>query len=165
MIRLALTVVAAGLALALPASSPARAPSLPPSISPSPQFVADALCVHAGRTFTPGWVRGSPAVYALFGRVYRLRHPDYDDVVSGPAPNGEANWSDAGSFGGGMQFMVGTWNRAADLSGGILPHVRYTAEIGNRPVWEQVLAAWLIVRQDGGSWGEWPNTSRSCGLR
>jgi hypothetical protein len=54
---------------------------------------------------------------------------------------------------GGMQFMDGTWQRvggrgrASDASPG-----------------EQIFRAFLIWKQDGGSWREWPRTSRACGL-
>jgi hypothetical protein len=69
------------------------------------------------------------------------------------------------SYGGGMQFTLGTWNRAADLSHGRVPHARSNAEIAKQPARVQLLAAYLIVQQDGGSWREWPQTSRACGWR
>lgn len=58
-------------------------------------------------------------------------------------------------YANGFQFMLGTWIRAG----------------GSASTWvtaspaEQLYRAYVIWRQDGGSWREWPNTSRACGLR
>jgi hypothetical protein len=63
-----------------------------------------------------------------------------------------------------MSFTVGTWNRAARLSRSV-PFVSSTYAIAAQPPRLQLLATWLIVRQDRGSWHEWPETARACGLR
>lgn len=58
-------------------------------------------------------------------------------------------------YANGFQFMLGTWIRAG----------------GSAATWisaspkEQLYRAYVIWKQDGGSWREWPNTSRACGLR
>lgn len=89
------------------------------------------------------------------------------DVPDGLAGgSGEGSWTNANSsYGGGLQFMLGTWNRAADLSGGVVPRAASHSGIATQRVETQIYAAWMIVAQDGGSWREWPNTSRACGLR
>lgn len=51
--------------------------------------------------------------------------------------------------------MLGTWERAGGAA---------TSWVTAPPA-EQFYRAWIIWRQDGGSWREWPNTSRACGLR
>jgi hypothetical protein len=81
------------------------------------------------------------------------------------AGNGEAAWSTVNAYGGGMQMLVSTYNRAAAMSHGRLSAVRSNAEIAGLPAAAQIYAAYLIVQQDHGSWREWPNTSRACGLR
>lgn len=65
------------------------------------------------------------------------------------------NWRAAtgNGFFGGFQFMLGTWHR---VGGHGYPHLASPNE--------QYFRTWLIWRQDGGSWREWPNTSRACGL-
>lgn len=79
--------------------------------------------------------------------------------------NGEAEWNKVNSYGGGMQFVVSTWNRAVRLSGGLVPYASSQSAIAAQPAGTQILAAFFIVRDDRWSWSEWPNTSRACGLR
>lgn len=57
----------------------------------------------------------------------------------------------------GMQFAQSTWQRANGL---LHSHVRATTN--NATV--IIRHAYVIVRQDGGSWREWPNSARECGL-
>lgn len=57
-------------------------------------------------------------------------------------------------YAGGFQFMLGTWMRA-----GGSPSTWFTATPR-----EQFYRAYMIWKQDGGSWREWPNTSRMCGV-
>lgn len=66
----------------------------------------------------------------------------------------EGSWSDTGDpYWGGMQFALSTWHRAG---GSGLP--------SNASPKEQIYRAYQIWKQDGGSWREWPNTARMCGL-
>jgi hypothetical protein len=79
---------------------------------------------------------------------------------------GEGGWNanTGNGFGGGLQFMVGTWNHAASLSHGLLRHVKYTSQIAAMPPMAQIYAAYLIVVVERSGWGQWPNTARRCGL-
>ena len=57
----------------------------------------------------------------------------------------------------GLQFDKGTWQRAnALLHSHVDPHTGNVRAI--------ILHAYAIVREDGGSWREWPNSARMCGL-
>lgn len=127
-------------------------------------FVPQALCVHSGWHWSSTRPhRGAPAEYRLAGRWW-FRTWDVPDGYAGGS--GEGAWTDvSGSYGGGLQFTLGTYNRAADLSGGRLPRAGSNAAIAGLSVESQIFAAFLIVTQDGGSWREWPQTSRACGLR
>jgi len=60
-------------------------------------------------------------------------------------------------YAGGMQFTLGTFNEA----GG---HAASLYEVSRRSPAEQLYRAYVIVRKRG-HWGDWPNTSRVCGLR
>jgi hypothetical protein len=62
-------------------------------------------------------------------------------------------------YAGGFQFMLSTYNRVGGRDAGSLSDL--ASHIPN----EQYFHAWLVWKQDGGSWREWPNTSRACGLR
>lgn len=125
-------------------------------VQPPVRFVEAALCVHSGAYFmTHG--RGRPD-YVLFRHGYWR---------SGDAPgNGEGGWAEVdGPYGGGLQFTLGTWNRAAAMSHHRVPHASSTSVIAAQSAATQILAAWYVVESDGGSWREWPVTSRACGLR
>lgn len=76
----------------------------------------------------------------------------------------EGSWTaDTGNgYGGGFQFLVSTWNRAPRLDGRI-PFASSTSAIARLSPYVQTLAAFVIWRQDGGSWREW-GTARKCGL-
>lgn len=127
-------------------------------------FVPQALCVHSGWQWSsrrPS--RGAHAEYRLAGRWW-FRTADVPDGYAGGS--GEGGWGNvSGSYGGGMQFTLGTYNRAAGLSRGRLPYASSNAGIAALTPEQQMYAAYLIVEQDGGSWSEWPQTSRACGLR
>lgn len=126
-------------------------------------FVPQALCVHSGWHWSSArpFRRARPE-YRLAGRWW-FRTSDVPDAIAGGS--GEGSWGDASStYGGGLQFMLGTWNRAALLSHGLLPVVGSTAGIAQQSPAAQMYAAFLIVQQDRWSWGEWPQTSRACGL-
>ncbi|HUO69414.1 MAG TPA: hypothetical protein VMU39_01450 [Solirubrobacteraceae bacterium] len=119
-------------------------------------FVPQALCVHSGWRYSSQ--RPTPHArpeYRLAGRWW------WRTVRVG---SGEAAWDEVNAYGGGMQMLVSTFNRAAALSHGRLRAARSNADIASRSAGEQVYAAFLIVRADG-DWREWPNTSRACGLR
>lgn len=116
--------------------------------------------MHSGWHYTRQ--RGSgPPDYILWQHGY-WRTWDVPDSTSGGS--GEGGWTTVNSYGGGMQFTLGTWNRAAALSHGLVPFASSGSAIALQPPGVQILAAWLIVTQDSGSWREWPNTSRACGL-
>lgn len=60
-------------------------------------------------------------------------------------------------YGGGLQFLVSTWNRAGGAERTVYEIARTTPRV-------QLYRAWLVWKRDGGSWREWPNTARACGL-
>ena len=65
----------------------------------------------------------------------------------------EGSWADTGDpYWGGLQFADSTWARA----GG-------SGHASDHSVNEQIYRAYVIYRQDGGSWSEWPNTAKMCG--
>lgn len=128
-------------------------------------FVPEALCVHSGWHWAPARSRAQRrrAEYFLAGRAW-IKSWDVPDSIAGGS--GEGGWNaTGGGYGGGLQFTLGTWNRAASLSGGRVSYAASESGIAAQPPAEQMYAALMIVRQDGGSWSEWPNTSRACGLR
>lgn len=133
-------------------------------LQPPVSFVLNGLCIHAGRHFTAARQRGRPE-YLLWGHGYWFAH-SYDDMPAGYTGNqGEGPWPGVvgGLYGGGLSFMVGTWNRAAALSRGAVPYVRSSYGIASQSVATQLYAMWLIVQQDGGSFREWPQTGPACG--
>jgi hypothetical protein len=58
---------------------------------------------------------------------------------------------------GGMQFLLSTWYRAGGSGGSLWAAARSSPR-------EQLYRAWKVWLQDGGSWREWPTTSRICGV-
>jgi len=155
---------AAAVAAAYLSTAPSSQAQSPKQFVPPPSLVAQALCIHAGVLFqtTRAW-KGEPVSYVLWRRAYFRSHR-YDDVTSGPGPNGEGGWNTltAASLGyaGGMSFTLGTYNRAADLLG--LPHARDLAAVAAASPADQIAHA-VAIRQQDGDWSEWPSTSRSCG--
>lgn len=161
------------LLLALTVTSVASARAKPPRWPVPVGFMEEALCVHSGWHYQAA--RTWPERRAL-GRRYH-HGPDYwqgpvafyrtTDVPDGiRGGSGEGAWNNVNSlYGGGLQFMLGTYNRAAGLAKGKLPYAASKADISRLPAAAQVYAAFMIWRQDGGSWREWPETSRACGLR
>jgi hypothetical protein len=61
------------------------------------------------------------------------------------------------TYGGGMQFMLATFN---GVGGG----ASSLSDIAGRPPREQLYRAWLVYLRDGHSWREWGTAGR-CGLR
>jgi hypothetical protein len=57
-------------------------------------------------------------------------------------------------YANGFQFTLATWRRVGGLT-------RTWVSAAPR---EQFWRAWLVYRQDGRSWREWPSSSRACGL-
>ena len=118
-------------------------------------FYLQALCVHDGWHYKRAW---SPwekrhSTYR-FGSFFFRRTWDVPDTIAGGSGEGSWHVSDP-PYANGFQFMLGTWERAG----------------GSSSTWqsatprEQVYRAWrIVVGQDGGSWREWPQTSRACGL-
>lgn len=124
---------------------------------PPPAVVADVLCIHSG------WHYTSRRPFVGARPEYVLWHHGYWRT-SWTGGWGEAGWRTVNSYGGGLQFTLGTWNGAAALSHGRVPHVRATAVIAALPPSTQILAAWFAWRVRG-DWGDWPNTAKACGLR
>jgi hypothetical protein len=149
---------------AVKAAQPAEAERSIGSAEPPAWFVSQALCVHSGWHWRPARTRAERrrGEYWLSGKVF-IRLDDVPDGIAGGS--GEAAWNEVNSYGGGMQFTIGTWNRAAGLSRGAVPYASATSAIATMPARVQIFAAYLIVRSDGGSWREWPQTSRACGYR
>jgi hypothetical protein len=87
---------------------------------------------------------------------------DVPDSLAGGS--GEGGWSTVNSYGGGLQFTLGTWNMAARASAGMVPYASSGATIAALPARVQILAAFFVVSRRG-SWADWPQTSRACGLR
>lgn len=139
------------------------APTARSGTFPPPSFVESALCVHAGWHYTSHRVRGVKPEYVLWGHGY-WRTWDVPDRESGGSGEGAWTATSNPSYGGGMSFMVGTWNRAAHRARGV-PVVASTYAIAQQPPRVQLLATFAIVTQDRGSWSEWPQTSWACGLR
>lgn len=108
----------------------------------SHHFIADAMCVH------DGWHHAARP--PLYPRTW-----DVPNSIRGGT--GEASWHDDGSpYYNGFQFAASTWRRA-----GGSPSTLVWASPA-----EQLYRVYVIVmRQDHGSWSEWPWTARACGLR
>lgn len=119
--------------------------------------VEAALCIHSGWHYTHRWVRGERADYFLWGHAY-WRTYDVPDYLAGGSGEGEWGGVVGSLYGGGLSFTVGTWNRAG------APYARSTYDIARASPKEQIRRLLVIVRQDGGSYREWPQTSRACGL-
>lgn len=130
--------------------------------APPTWFVEQALCVHSGWHYTSHRIRGRAPEYVLWQHGY-WRTWDVPDSIAGGS--GEGGWRTVNGYGGGLQFTLGTWNRAAAMSAGAVPFAMSQSSIAAQPPATQIYAAFLIVRQDGWSWREWPNTSRACGLQ
>lgn len=150
-------------ALVLTASANAQATPPAPPPGPPVSAVLNELCVHAGWHYTSIRQAGRSPDYVLWGHGYWHTY-DVPDYVAGGS--GEGGWTATSnpSYGGGLSFMVGTWNRAAGLSHGVVPYVSSTYGIAGQPPRVQLLAMWLIVQQDHGGYGEWPQTSVACGI-
>jgi len=167
-----LTLLLVSLLLLILAQAAAARPK-PPRWQVPVSFMEAALCVHSGWHYEAA--RTWPERRALGrryghgpdywqGKVAFYRTVDVPDSIRGGS--GEGAWDNVnGLYGGGLQFMLGTWNRAAGLARGKLRYARSRADISRMSWAEQVYGAFMIVTQDGGSWREWPLTSRACNLR
>lgn len=121
-------------------------------------FYPQALCVHSGWHYRRAWSRRDKRQAGYrFGPFWFIRTWDVPDSIKGGA--GEGGWDAvSSSYGGGLQFMLGTWHRAGGSGKSM------SAIAGASPA-EQIYRAYRIVHgQDHDRWGEWPNTSRACGL-
>jgi hypothetical protein len=138
--------------------TPARASTSYPTPA---SFIPQALCVHSGWHWSSR--RPSPGArpeYRLAGRWW-FRTTDVPDAITGGS--GEASWDEENSYGGGMQMLVSTYNvQAVPRSHGRLPYARSVSDIARLSPAAQIFATWLIVHVSG--WGQWPYTSRACGL-
>jgi hypothetical protein len=120
--------------------------------NPPPSFVEAALCIHAGWHYTHLRQPGPPD-YLLYGRGY-WRTWDVPDTLAGGS--GEGGWHEVDApYRNGLQFTLGTWQSAGGS---------YDDWASASPA-TQIARAYAVVSRDGGSWREWPNTSRACGLR
>lgn len=113
--------------------------------------------MHSGWHYTDRRVHGAPPEYRLWDRWY-WRTWDVPD--SEPGGSGEGGWTATSDprYGGGLSFTIGTWNRAG------APYANSTYEIARASPQEQIRRLWVIVKGDGGSFREWPQTSRACGV-
>ena len=115
------------------------------------------------RTHVPrAWHAPRPWLFqALCLHDGRLR--DERGTIVRRVGHGEGAWNAVGyvrgvpTYGGGLQFMVATWQSV----GGTEASVYGIAQASPR---EQLYRAWLVWRRDGNSWREW-GTARACGLR
>ncbi len=158
MIR-AVALIAAGFAcmVLLAPTSSARS-----GTRPSVAFVAAALCVHSGWHYTSKRPHpGARPEYVLWHHGF-WRTWDVPDTLKGGS--GEGGWGTVNSYGGGMQFTLGTWDNAARWSHGLVPYAGSNGAIAKLPAAVQILAAFFVVLHRG-SWDDWPNTARACGLR
>jgi hypothetical protein len=112
-------------------------------------FITEALCVHDGWHYRLAR-RGDRTVYVFRGQRFARTWKTWS--------NGEAGWHTVNAYAGGMQFLLSTWNRAGR------PYAASLAQAAGKIPYEQIRRAFVITRQDHGSWHEWPNTSRACGL-
>lgn len=77
----------------------------------------------------------------------------------------EGAWNSIGyvhgraTYGGGMQFLLSTYTRK-----GVEGMASSLWDIAHASPREQLYRAWLVWKQDGGSWHEW-GTAGACGLR
>jgi len=102
---------------------------------------------HHGWHAPPSWLVGAICVH----------EHESGDWHYGPAhhPSTGASWN---GYYNGFQFTLGTFERAERLTG-----IHADPEWAPIPV--QVRLAYAIWHSDGGSWREWPTSSRLCGLR
>lgn len=146
-LKLATTILAVTLALAITAASSAQ------SNHPPVSFVEQALCIHSGWHFTSHRLRGKPAEYVLWGHGY-WRTWNVPDTTRGGSGEGSWTANTGNGYHGGFQFLTSTWQRA----GG-----RGAAEQASPS--EQIYRAWMIWRSHRGSWSEWGWTKDACGYR
>ena len=96
-----------------------------------------AIAIHA-RPLPRAWVRGAVCVHS---------HESGDwHIVNAP-------------YMGGFQFLLSTWNSVRGHHAGSLAQAATASPL------EQLRSARAVWVRDGGSWREWPTTSRECGLR
>lgn len=128
-----------------------------PAPGPPVALVEDGLCIHSGWHYSHHRVRGEKPEYRLWG-IWYWRTTDVPDGILGG--NGEGGWTATSDrrYGGGMSFTIGTWNRAGK------PYAATTYDIAHSPPQEQLRRFIVIVEGDHGSFGEWPQTSRACGV-
>lgn len=84
------------------------------------------------------------------------RPPHYSEWLC--IHDGEGSWTanTGNGFYGGLQFMQGTWER----NGGL----KYASRADLATPLEQMWVAESAWRESGGSFSQWPNTARYCGL-
>lgn len=84
------------------------------------------------------------------------RPPHYDEWLC--IHNGEGTWtSNTGNgYYGGLQFAQGTWDR----NGG----QQYASRADLATPLQQMWTAENAWKESGGSFAQWPNTARACGL-
>src|SRR6516162_1359158 len=99
-------------------------------------------CASAGQDQIMRW---TVPHWWLPGALCVHRHESYDwHLVDWP-------------YFGGMQFEIKTWWSVGGR--GSIYQARWSSPA------EQLYRAYRVWRRDGGSWREWPTTSRICGLQ
>lgn len=115
-------------------------------------FAVTAIACSTARASRHHW-RASPWFLRSALCIHRGESGDFH---YGPqAHRYRGSWN---GYYGGWQFTLGTWQRADRLLG------RHDDPQWSPP-WVQLWHVYAIWRDDGGSFREWPNTSRACGLR
>ncbi len=95
---------------------------------------------------------------ALHSRFHAAptRPPHYSEWLCIHSGEGAWNANTGNGFYGGLQFMQGTWER----NGGL----KYASRADLATPLEQMWTAEQAWRESGGSFSQWPNTARACGL-
>ena len=136
--------------------------TIPPASYNAPTPVIASAPAHTQYTYAPtksqvsAPVTHTRTVYAAPVTTYSGSSGGYTGVwacIAQHESGGNAHIDTGNGFYGGLQFTLGTWY----ANGG-------TGNPANASAAEQQAIANNVVRNSGGSYGAWPNTSRMCGV-